>query len=86
MSKDPLKGDNTLYRERISRYSEFIKEYELIKRKEHPEFNYVQHWAKARKICKKNFLKYYGRYRQSGSTWDLAPAKRGPRYKSRRPC
>ena len=86
MSKDPLKGDNTLYRERINRYSEFIVEYELIKKKEHPEFAFVQDWAKARKICKKNFLKYYGRYRQSGSTWDLAPAKRGPRYKTRRPC
>ena len=85
MRSDPLKGDNTLYRERISRYSEFVKEYEDIKNNRHPEFNQVQDWAKARKICKKNFLKYYGRYRQSGSSWDLLPKKRGPRFKTRRP-
>jgi len=83
---NPLKGDNTLYRERISRYNEFIVEYELIKKRKHPQFFYVKDWAAARKIDKKNFLKYYGRYRQSGKTWDLLPQKRGPKYKSRRPC
>jgi hypothetical protein len=55
---NPLKGDNTLYRERISRYDEFVKEYELVKKKEHQEFVYVKDWAAARKIDKKNFLKY----------------------------
>jgi len=85
MGTDPLKGDNTLYRERISRYSEFVKEYEDIKNNRHSEFSQVQDWTKARKICKKNFLKYYGRYRQSGSSWDLLPKKRGPRFKTRRP-
>ncbi len=84
--KNALKGDNTLYRERLNRYNEFIKEYELIKKKEHPEFLYVKDWALARKIDRKNFLKYYGRYRQSGKSWDLLPQKRGPKYKSRRPC
>jgi hypothetical protein len=83
---NPLKGDNTLYRERISRYNDFIIEYELIKSKRHPEFLYVKDWAAARKIDKKNFLKYYGRYRQSGKSWDLLPQKRGPKFKSRRPC
>ena len=83
---NPLKGDNTLYRERISRYNEFIIEYELIKNKTHAEFLYVKDWAAARKIDKKNFLKYYGRYRQSGKSWDLVPQKRGPKFKSRRPC
>jgi hypothetical protein len=61
-------------------------EYELIKQKEHPDFVYVKDWASARKIDKKNFLKYYGRYRQSGKDWDLTPQKRGPKFKSRRPC
>jgi len=83
---NPLKGDNTLYRERISRYNDFIVEYELIKNKKHPEFLYVKDWTAARKIDKKNFLKYYGRYRQSGKSWDLLPQKRGPKFKSRRPC
>jgi transposase InsO family protein len=83
---NPLKGDNTLYRERISRYNDFIVEYELIKKKGHPEFVYVKDWAAARKIDRKNFLKYYGRYRQSGKSWDLSPQKRGPKFKSRRAC
>lgn len=86
MIKNPLKGDNTLYREWIGRYMEFVKEYEVIKRGEHQEFSYVKDWAKARKICKKNFLKYYNRFKQSGLYADLLPQKRGPRFKSRRPC
>ena len=86
MIKNPLKGDNTLYREWIGRYMEFVKEYEVIKRKEHREFCYVKDWAKARSICKKNFLKYYNRFKQSGADTDLIPKKRGPRFKSRRPC
>jgi hypothetical protein len=65
---------------------EFVKEYEVIKRKEHREFCYVKDWAKARNICKKNFLKYYNRFKQSGADSDLIPKKRGPRFKSRRPC
>jgi hypothetical protein len=83
---NPLKGDNTLYRERISRYNDFIVEYEQIKNKEHPDFVYVKDWAAARKIDKKNFLKYYGRYKQSNKSWDLIPQKRGPKFKSRRAC
>lgn len=86
MIKNPLKGDNTLYRDRINRYTGFVREYEQIKSGEHKAFRYVKDWASARQIDKKNFLKYYGRYRQSGKSWDLLPQKRGPKYKSRRPC
>lgn len=86
MIKNPLKGDNTLYRDWIGRYTEFIKEYELLKRSEHPEFRFVKDWAAARKICKKNFLKYYNRFKQSGLAIDLLPQKRGPGFKRRRPC
>ena len=64
MIMNPLKGDNTLYRGWIGRYMEFVKEYEVIKKGEHQEFCYVKDWAKARKICKKNFLKYYNRFKQ----------------------
>jgi transposase InsO family protein len=46
---------------------------------------FVKDWALARKLDKKNFLKYYGRYRQSGKVWDLSPQKRGPKFKSRWP-
>src|SRR6266705_6497481 len=86
MIGNPLKGDNTLYRQWNGRYTKFVNEYELIKRGKHKKFCYVKDWAEAGEICKKNFLKYYNRYKQSGSDVDLLPRKRGPRYKSRRPC
>ena len=86
MIKNPLKGDNTLYRERITRYSGFVKEYEQLKQGKLKGFRFVKDWAASRQIDKKNFLKYYGRYRQSGKNWDLLPQKRGPKYKTRRPC
>lgn len=80
-----LSADRTLYNQRTRRYVEFVKEYELIKRKLHPEFSQVQHWAGARKIDKRNFLKYYNRFKQSGGdVTSLLPQKRGPRYQSRR--
>ncbi|RCH53580.1 hypothetical protein DJ568_17040, partial [Mucilaginibacter hurinus] len=33
----------------------------------------------------RSFLKYYNRFKQSGNDLDLLPAKRGPRYTTRRP-
>src|SRR6218665_1093562 len=86
MINNPLKGDYTLYRDWIGRYTGFIKGYELLKRRVHPDLRYVQDWAAAHKICKKNFLKYYNRYKQSGTVTDLLPLKRGPGFKRRRPC
>lgn len=80
-----ISADRTLYNERTRRYVKFVQEYELIKQKLHPEFAQVQQWCKARKIDKRNFLKYYNRYRQSGcNVTSLQPQKRGPRYKTRR--
>jgi hypothetical protein len=80
-----LSADRTLYNQRTRRYVEFVKEYELIKQKQHPEFAQVQLWARARKIDKRNFLKYYNRFKQSGGDVTLLlPAKRGPRYSTRR--
>ena len=80
-----LSADRTLYNHRTRRYVEFVKEYELIKQKQHTEFRQVQDWARARKIDKRNFLKYYNRFKQSGGdVTSLLPQKRGPRYKTRR--
>ena len=80
-----VSADRTLYNQRTRRYVEFVREYELIKQKQHPEFTQVQHWAKARKIDKRNFLKYYNRFTQSGGDVTLLlPQKRGPRYQRRR--
>lgn len=39
----------------------------------------------ANDTCRKSFLKYYNRYKQSGKPLDLLPQKRGPKYKTRRP-
>lgn len=39
----------------------------------------------ANDTCRKSFLKYYNRYKQSGKSRDLLPQKRGPKYKTRRP-
>ena len=79
-----LSGDKTLYNNRTRRYLKFVKEYELIKSKSHLEFTQVQQWCKARGIDKRNFLKYYNRYKQSGEIASLSPGKRGPKYSRRR--
>lgn len=85
MPQAMLSADRTLYSQRTRRYVEFVKEYELIKQKKHTEFTQVQLWAKARRIDKRNFLKYYNRFKQSGGdVTSLIPAKRGPRYRTRR--
>jgi transposase InsO family protein len=85
MAQVILSADRTLYNQRTKRYVEFIGEYELIKARKHPEFTQVQQWAGARKVDKRNFLKYYNRFKQSGGdVTSLLPQKRGPRYKTRR--
>ncbi|HUC79794.1 MAG TPA: integrase core domain-containing protein [Flavisolibacter sp.] len=80
-----LSADRTLYKQRTKRYVAFIREYELIKCGRHPEFTQVQAWTKARRVDKRNFLKYYNRYKQSGGDVTLLlPQKRGPKYRTRR--
>lgn len=79
-----IQGDRTLYNQRTKRYLEFVREYESIKNKSHPEFTQVQHWCRARKIDKRNFLKYYNRFKQTGDIASLLPSRRGPKYKTRR--
>jgi hypothetical protein len=75
MPQAMLKGDRTLYNQRTKKYLEFVGEYELIKKKLHPDFSQEQLWTKARKIDKRNFLKYYNRYKQSdGDVTSMLPA------------
>lgn len=71
--------DETLKRERIKRYKLLIREYELIKRKEHSTFRFVNDWAKARSLNKKIFLKFYNRYLKSENGKELLPQTRGPK-------
>lgn len=77
--------DSTIWRNYIEKYRFLIREYELVKRKEHPVYKLVQDFYKAHDTCGKSFLKYYNRYKQSGKASDLEPRKRGPKYKTRRP-
>jgi hypothetical protein len=77
--------DLTLQRNYLEKYRFLIEEYEMVKKKIHPEYTYVKDFYQAHDTCSKSFLKYYNRYKQSGSARDLLPQKRGPRYRTRRP-
>jgi transposase InsO family protein len=77
--------DTTIWRNYVEKYRFLIKEYEQVKRKEHPFYKLAKDFYKAHDTCGKSFLKYYNRYKQSGNDKDLEPRKRGPRYKTRRP-
>ena len=77
-------SDETIKRNYIQKYRFLISEYELVKQKKHPKFRYAQEFYKAHDTDRRSFRKYYNRYKQSGKDIDLLPAKRGPKYKSRR--
>ena len=77
--------DTTIWRNYIEKYRFLIKEYEQVKRKEHPVYKLAKDFYKAHATCGKSFLKYYNRYKQNGNYQDLEPRKRGPKYKTRRP-
>ncbi len=77
--------DKTIWRNYVEKYRFLIKEYELVKRKEHPVFKLAKDFYLAHDTCGKSFLKYYNRYKQNGRASDLEPRKRGPKYKTRRP-
>ena len=78
-------NDLTLARNYIQKYRFLIKEYELIKAKQHPKYKFVGEWCKAHDTDRRSFLKYYNRFKQSGNQKDLLPQKRGPKWKTRRP-
>jgi len=77
--------DLTLKRNYLSKYRFLISEYEQVKRGEHPRFRFAKDFYSAHDTDPRSFLKYYNRFKQSGNETDLLPAKRGPRYRSRRP-
>ncbi|CAA9194210.1 integrase core domain-containing protein [Flavobacterium collinsii] len=77
--------DSTLERNYLEKYRFLIKEYEQVKNKTHPLHKKAMDFYTANDTCRKSFLKYYNRYKQSGKPIDLLPQKRGPRYKTRRP-
>src|SRR6202000_3108983 len=78
-------NDLTLKRNYLNKYSFLIGEYEQLKRGEHPVFRFAKDFYSAHDTDARSFLKYYNRFKQSGNELDLLPAKRGPKYSTRRP-
>ncbi len=79
-------NDLTLKRNYLQTYRFLIKDYELVKQGLHPTFKLAKEFYEANHTDRRSFLKYYNRYKQSGNEQDLLPAKRGPKYTTRRPC
>lgn len=67
----------------LERFLFLIKEYKLIKNKQHPEFSKLNDFYSTHNIDRRVFLKYYHRYKDNPSSSSLVPQKRGPRYKTR---
>jgi len=78
--------DQTLKKNYLQKYQFLVKEYEQVKAGKHPGFRFVKDFYAFHGTCPQTFLKYYGRYRQSGDPEALLPQKRGPKWKSRRTC
>ena len=78
--------DQTLKKNYIQKYQFLIEEYERVKAGRHPQFRFVKDFYAFHGTCPQTFLKYYGRYQQSGDPEALLPQKRGPKWKSRRTC
>lgn len=78
-------NDLTLKRNYLSKYRFLITEYEQVKRGLHPKFRLAKEFYSAHDTDARSFLKYYNRFKQSGNELDLLPAKRGPKYRTKRP-
>ena len=78
-------NDLTLKRNYLNKCRFLIKEYEQVKSGIHPTFKLAKDFYSAHATDARSFLKYYNRFKQSGNELDLLPAKRGPRYSTRRP-
>lgn len=80
------KIDNTIVGNYIAKYKYLVEEYDTVKKLKHPVYKKVMDFYKAHDLERRNFLKYYWRYKHSKNIFDLLPQKRGPKYKTRRPC
>ncbi len=78
-------NDRTLENNYIRKFRFLIKDYELVKQKKHSHFRFVSDFYVFYGTNRQTFLKYYNRYKQSGSEADLLPQKRGPKWKTRQP-
>ncbi len=78
------RNDRTIERNYTQKWRFLIAEYQLVKAKKHPQFRFVQDFYAFHGVSRQTFAKYYNRHRESGDANALLPAKRGPRWKSRR--
>lgn len=78
-------NDKTLTINYIKRFRFLIKEYELVKKKKHSRFKFVNDFYQFHNTNRQTFLKYYNRFHLSNNNDDLLPRKRGPKWKTRRP-
>ena len=76
--------DKTIERNFMQKWRFLIKEYELVKAKQHPQFRFLQDFYAYHGTSRQTFAKYYNRFRQLGSDEALLPRKRGPKWKTRR--
>ena len=78
------RNDRTIERNYTQKWRFLIAEYELVKAKKHPKFRFVQDFYAFHGVSRQTFAKRCNRHRESGDANALLPAKRGPRWKSRR--
>jgi transposase InsO family protein len=76
--------DRTIERNYLQKWRFLIKEYEEVKAGQSEQFARVGEFYRHHGTCSQTFRKYYNRYLQSGSQADLLPARRGPKWKTRR--
>lgn len=76
--------DETIKRNYIQVYRHYIEEYEQVRNGLHPVWKRTGEFYAAHGLQRQTFLKYYGRFKHSGEDSSLLPAKRGPRWKTRR--
>ena len=64
----------------IGKWDVILKEYELVKRDQSPNFTHVRQICNAYAVTRRDIHKYHHRWIQSGQSLDsLLPQKRGPR-------
>ena len=76
--------DKTIIRDYVSRMKRLVNEYELTKQGKHPRFRFVTDFYNANNLKRQNIIKYYHRYINNPIDYSLLPAKRGPKYSTRR--
>lgn len=78
--------DQTLERNYIQKWRFLIKEYELVKAGNHPQFRFVTDFYRFHGTSRQTFCKYYNRFLLSKrANESLLPRKRGPKWHVRKP-